>query len=204
MILNDNDKDLELKKEPLERFRTFYLIFEKPLPYLVMNDLLSEKKFISKYSRINKAKMDDEIQALILYDYLDINYVLTLEKIEAKSTMIEEPGTIKESLKSMADQIIKLYDLDFKYKLEDGVDFRYIENYNLQKTINGSEIIKLLKKEFGNNLFLIQCKFIIKSKDGDNLINIVYPNSKDLKDKRLLIEANEKDVVRLYGALTNE
>lgn len=204
MILNDNDKDLELKKEPLERFRTFYLIFEKPLPYLVMNDLLSEKKFISKYSRINKAKMDDEIQALILYDYLDINYVLTLEKIEAKSTMIEEPGTIKESLKSMADQIIKLYDLDFKYKLEDGVDFRYIENYNLQKTINGSEIIKLLKKEFGNNLFLIQCKFIIKSKDGDNLINIVYPNSKDLKDKRLLIEANEKDVVRLYEALKNE
>lgn len=204
MILNNNNKDLEPKKEPLERMRIFNLTFEKPLPYLIMNDLLSEKKFISKYSRINKAKLDDEIQAIILNDYLGINYVLTLEKIEAKSAMIEDPNIIKESLKSMADRIIKLYDLDFKYELEDGVDYRYIKNYNLQKTISGSEIIKLLKKEFGNNLFLIQCKFLLKSKDGDDLFKISYSDSKDLKDKRLLIEANEKDVVRLYGALTNE
>ena len=199
-----SDKDLDTEKEPLERFRTFNLIFEKSLPYLVMDDLLTEKTFISKYPRIHKARMDEEIQALVLYDYMDINYVLTLKKIEAKSAIIENPEIIKESLKSMADLIIKLYNLEFKYKIDDGLDFQYIEHYDLQKVINGAEITKLLKKEFGDDIYIVQCKYIHRTRTGDKVINLVYTDETELKNGHVLLEADEKYINRIHGALKDD
>lgn len=204
MMLDNIGKYLKSEKKPLERFRIFTLIFEKPLPSLVMNGLLTEKRFISKYSRISKLRMDEEIQALIIYDYADINYVLNIEKIEAKSAIVDKPEAIIKSLKSMADLIIELYGLEFKYKIEGGADFRYIENYDLQKVISGAEITKRLKKEFKNNIFAVQCKYVYKSKDQDEVINIVYATPDDFKNKRLLIEADEKYIDRIHGALKND
>lgn len=207
LILNNLvniDDGGENEKERLERFRTFNLVFNMNLPALVLKDLLNEKTFISKYARINSAKIDDEIQALLINDHFGINFVLNSEGIQARSALIEDKEKIIGALKKMADQIIKLYDLDFEYKLNDSLDFRYIENFNLQKAINGAEITKLLRKEFGNNIFAIVCKFICKTNEGEKVLNLVYPNSEDLNNKRLLIEADEKYIERLYGVLKND
>ena len=154
--------------------------------------------------RISKAKVDDEIQALIITDHLNINYVLNFEGIQAKSAFIDNPKKIKTSLKGIGDLIIKLYDLDFDYVLNDGVDFRYIESYNLQKELNDAKITKILRKEFGNNIFAVQCKYVYKTKNGDEIINITHPDSDDLKNKRVLIEASKEYIDRLYGVLKND
>ena len=200
---NKNNKG-ELKKEPLERFRTFNLVFDNPLSTLVLKDLLTERAFISKYTKISVARLDEEIQALIIYDSFDINYMLTQEGIQAKSPIIKSVKKIKGSLKSMADRIIELYDLDFGYTFKDGVDFRYIENYNLQEAINDAKITKILRKEFGNDIFAVVCKYSYKTKDGESAFNIAYPTSTDLENNRILIEADEKYINRIYEALRND
>ena len=200
---NKNNKG-KLKREPLERFRTFNLVFDNPLSTLVLKDLLTERAFISKYTKISVARLDEEIQALIIYDSFDINYLLTQEVIQAKSPIIKSVKKIKDSLKSMADRIIELYDLDFGYTFKDGVDFRYIENYNLQEAINDAKITKILKEEFGNDIFAVVCKYSYKTKDGESVFNIAYPTSNDLENNRILIEADEKYINRIYEALRND
>lgn len=200
---NKNNKE-KLKKEPLERFRAFNLVFDKPLSTLVLNGLLTEKTFISKYTKISRIRLDEEIQALVIYDSFDINYMLTQEGIQAKSPIIKSAKKIKASLKSMADRIIELYDIDFGYTFKDGLDFRYIENYNLQEAINDAKITKILRKEFGNDIFAMVCKYSYKTKDGESVFNIAYPTSTDLENNRILIEADEKYINRIYEALRND
>lgn len=198
------EKESEEIEAPLERFRRFDLKFDRPLPELVLKNLINEKQFYSKYNSIKTLKVDDEIQALMI-ESSAINYTVNNGNIQAQSAYVENCVNIEDGLKSMADIIIDIYDLDFGYTVKRGVDFRYIEDFDLQSVTNGSKLNKNLKNEFQNNIFPLSAKYIYKTKSGDNLLfNIGYANSNDLKNKRLLIEVNEEYIDRLYGALKDE
>lgn len=188
-------------QEVLERFRIYTLKFNKRLPEHIFKKLISENTFIAKYTSIKVLKIDEDIQAYLI-NSMNINYTLNTELIQAQSPFVSDKDIIINGLKSMADLINSIYEgLNLGYVIEEGVDFRYIENCNLETLFNGARIAKLLKKEFGNNIFLVSSKYIYKTANGDKVFNITYADSKDFTRKRLLIEADEEYVDRLYGVL---
>ncbi|WP_305065605.1 hypothetical protein [Methanococcoides sp.] len=194
--------ETQTPKEMLERFRSFSLKFDKPLPNLVLKDLVTEKQFISRFANIDVLRLNDDVQSLILFDFDDINYVINRDNIQAKSPILNIQGKIKQSLESVGNLIKDLYKLEFGFSIEDGADFRYIENYNLQSETINSKITQKLKKEFGGNVFPISCRYVYKTPEGEKSFNLSYANKKDHEAKRLLIESDEEFINRLKEALS--
>lgn len=188
---------------PQGRFRSFALKYEKQLSTNVLKDLLSDKKFISKYTSIKALKIDDEIQALLIEDYMRISYTIDVNGIEGKSPFITDPEIIRDNLRKMGDLIKSIYELDYNYVMIDGLDFREMENINLDKLIAGSPLLKTMKNSVDSNIFTVQVKFVMKTNKGEKIVNLVYPTQQDLSGKKLLVEADEEYINKVLEALKN-
>ncbi len=188
---------------PQGRFRSFALKFGKQLSTIVLKDLLSERKFISKYTSIKALKIDEEIQALLIEDYMRISYTIDVNGIEGKSPFITDPEIIRENIRKMGDLIKGIYDLDYDYEMIDGLDFREMESTSLDGLLAGSPLLKIMKNGVGNNIFTVQVKFVMKTSKGEKIINLAYPTAPDLNGKRLLVEADEEYITKVHEALKN-
>lgn len=194
---------IQIRDLPLERFRSYNLQFNQPLSLVVLKNLLSEKAFYTKYTSIKALKLDEEIQALLIEDFMRISYALDPNGIEGKSPFIDDPEVIKDGLKKMGDLIKNIYGLDSDYTIIDGLDFKTVDNVSLDKLIAGAPLFKTLKNTIDNNIFPVQIKFVVKSDHGERIINLVYPTAGDLKGKKLLLEANAEYIAKVYEALKN-
>lgn len=181
-----------------ERFRNFSIKFKEPLSNKVLETLPETRKFVSKYRNIDTIKINDRVVGLILKDSFDINYNINDKEITANSPVQPDEKVI-EKLKLLIERISNIYDLDKDdNELQSGADFRYLESFDLEKSIIEDNIIEKLRSEFKNigSLSLVSCNLIIKTNNdgGQKIINLVYPNRDELSKMRLLIEADESNI----------
>lgn len=190
-------------KKQKERTRHFTLRFEESLPNKLLSDLSEDRKFYTKYRNLEAIKVGEKVVGLIVDDSFNINYSINQDGITARS-FTQNDGNVMKKLKLMGDRIIELFEMENdSYKIIEGDDFIYLKNTILESWFKDVEFIKKIKKEFEGKEEpqLIQIKFVIRTHDGDKLINLAHENAEKLDEKRLLIEANKEDLSKILEAV---
>lgn len=195
---------VEKKETPpkKERFRNFIIKFNEPFSNLVLASLPEKTNFITKYRDFNIIKNNDNVMGMLFKDSLDIFYNLSNEELAATSPVRDDEKVI-ERLEETANRILKLYDIEGKpYKLIEGDDFEYLENYNLQDKIE-KNLFRVIQNEFQKEgtMNLTACVLILKTKDKDVAIRLSYTTPADLEKRKLLIECDKNFIGKVVEVL---
>jgi hypothetical protein len=181
------------KKSPRkERFRNFSIKFNEPLSNLVLATLPEKTSFISKYRDFNIIKNNDNIVGMLFKDSLDIFYNLSSEELRTSSPVRNDEKVI-ERLEETAKRIFTLFELeDSQYKLIEGDDFQYVEDYDIQNKIENN-LIENLQSAFEDEgaVNLAGCVFVLRTEDKEIPIRLTFPTQEDFDNNRLLIECDK-------------
>lgn len=196
---------LRINMEKKERTRNLYLKFKEPLSNKVLAELSKERKFYAKYSVFEPVMVGNVVNGLIIEDSFNVNYSVDLDSITARSFTQSDDFVLKK-LKIMGERIIDIFDLEKDcYELIEGEDFKYVNDFSLEDSLN-LDLIQKIKKEFNEEEepLLAQIKFIVKKSKGTKIINLVYDNPKNYEDGRLLIEADKEYLTKVLKAIDKD
>lgn len=190
------------KEKRKAREKTFTLIFEQPLSNRLLTDLSKERKIYTKYKTWDTIKIGSKVVGFVIEDTSDIFYAINDKTIAAASSKADDE-TLKKNLKTLADRIIDVFELDKKgYQIIEGDEYLFFENLFLENWFTETELIKNMKSEFGSETYLVEVKFAVKeAPESYELITIGYEGQKNFNKKQLTLAATKECLPKVKRAM---